>query len=246
MNDLFRIIKSVAEIPSFTGHERLLFPFVKNFLNEHIPGHEIVFEDDFFGMIVEIPGNANRQPLALSAHLDKIDHWGVLIPELVKLTPRETKRKLFGAMDDAVGVGVVLWLARWSQTHDTPPLYLFLSCREEQGMVGAARIAIDFQETGRRIPEKILNIDTCPILKKKAGTIVYSRPNYDLSELIQRFKPVVTTEGINDITVYRREFPDTLTIAVEPAIRDMHTVNESVHKCDVEKSIEILKFLLTN
>jgi putative aminopeptidase FrvX len=245
MNNLFNTILRVAAIPSFTYHEHMIFQFVKNFLTEHAPDHQIVYEHPDGGLVIEIPGNRELPPVALAAHLDKIDHWGVLVPELVNLSPKETKRKLFGSMDDAVGVGIVLWLAKWLQTENTPPVYLLLSCQEERGMYGAAKIAVHFQNSGLRVPEKVFNIDTCPLFGKKSGVAIYGT-GYDLDDVIRRFEPILVTEGINDVVMYRRELEGTMTIAVEPAIRNMHTVNESVHKCDIEKVVEILKFLLTS
>lgn len=243
MNDLFSTIMRAAEIPSFTFHEHLIFRFVKNFLNEHAPDHQIVYEHPDGGLVVEIPGNRNLPPLALAAHLDKIDHWDAATPELMNLCPHETPDKLAGSMDDAVGVGIVLWLTKWLQTENTPPVYLLLSCQEERGMYGAAAIAVNFQNTGRRLPTKVFNIDVCPLFGDESGVAIYSS-GYDLDDVIQRFDPILVTEGINDVVIYRRELDGAMTIAVEPAISHMHTDNESVHKCDIEKVVEILKYLL--
>jgi putative aminopeptidase FrvX len=249
MEDLFKIIGDVAAKPSFSGSEWILHPYIKNFLNEHVPEHEIVSHEFNHNLVVAIPGNRNAAPVAICAHLDKIDHWGVLVPEMIAINrPEDDGERIHGSLDDAVGVGICLWLARWLQTENTPPLYLLFSRMEENGMVGATEIALSFDQRNLTPPTLIVNVDICPFFGDDSGVAVYSHeavPYQLVDELVTKFSPILLTEGLNDFVVYRAMFPGATTIAVEPAVANMHTVRESCYKRDIEKVVELLKFILT-
>jgi len=68
------LIASCAQVPSFTTFEERLHPtilaFVAGFKKARVyvvPGNNLV---------VHIPGDETRTPIALAAHLDKINHFG--------------------------------------------------------------------------------------------------------------------------------------------------------------------------
>ncbi len=67
-------ITRVAEIPSFTTYEERLIPYIEEALSD-IPGAELALVADN-NVIVKVPGNTQKPNIALSAHLDKINHFG--------------------------------------------------------------------------------------------------------------------------------------------------------------------------
>lgn len=72
MKNLIEIITDVSCISSYTNHEELLHPYIENFLNEFVPNHTITKING--GLVIEVPGSLADEPIALSAHLDKINH----------------------------------------------------------------------------------------------------------------------------------------------------------------------------
>ena len=135
------LICQVAQVPSFSSFEDCLHPLVHRIV-EGIPG-AVVETVPEHNLLVSLPG-AGGQPVALTAHLDKIDHVGPRIDEFhssetgLPLLPVEVRDgKLIGAMDDSAGVGLCLALAELSATSRFPPLWLLLS--EMYPLAGAGR-----------------------------------------------------------------------------------------------------------
>ncbi|MFN9200318.1 MAG: hypothetical protein ACK5WR_19765 [Planctomycetaceae bacterium] len=189
MSSVMDLIRQVAEIPSFSSLEDRLHPWIYLQLAslpgvtvERIPEHNL---------LISVPGDSRLAPIALAAHLDKIDHWGTS-PE--RLPWRQEPDRLVGQMDDAVGVGICLALARWGAgAVGLPPLFVLLSEMEESyGLThhperlvaggtgrqcgqGAVRLSRHLKETGR-MPGLVVTIDTTPLFQGKPGVALYAAP----------------------------------------------------------------------
>jgi hypothetical protein len=188
MTDLLDLIISVAEIPSFSSFEERIFPLIDAVVkdnrlckSEKIEGNNI---------IIEVPGNREFSPVAITSHLDKINHFGPDSLNLLKAS--QTNEKIIGQLDDAAGIGICLFLLQKSKECNFPPLYFLFSEMEESfglrmhphllknsgnGLyprIGAERIANHLIKSGR-IPSIVLTIDTTPLFKGSHGIALYSK-----------------------------------------------------------------------
>ena len=215
-NELTKLIMDIAKVPSFTTYEFRLHPFIQKFC-ESI-GAKPVFVDDG-NIMVETRGTGELS-VALSAHLDKNDYWsyeGEEQPRKIPVTSDENedgKLRLRGLLDDAVGVGVCLYLLKLSAHRQFPPLKILLSECEESfswrrltpdkryndgkckngetfsnGM-GARRLSKHLIEQ-EKIPAAVVVVDVTPLFDGEPGIALYSQPweRYDGSptpELKQR------------------------------------------------------------
>lgn len=179
-------IAEVARIPSFSSYEERLHPYIKSIFDA-IPG---VIRVNVTGnnLIFKIPGKG-RQTIALAAHLDKIDHYGSEVPD--KLPVTVNSEFIEGAMDDSMGVGVLLTLAQYAKENDFPDLLFFFSEMEEskglkdhperlknagkgyESGMGAKQIARRCVER-KCIPGQVITIDTTPLFKGEAGIALYA------------------------------------------------------------------------
>ena len=199
-NELTKLIMDIAKVPSFTTYEFRLHPFIKKFC-ESI-GAKPVFVDDG-NIMVETRGTGELS-VALSAHLDKNDYWSwegeeqpIGIP--ITMEDKDGKLRLRGLLDDAVGVGVCLYLLKLSAHRKFPPLKILLSECEESfflrclktdklhnngvnksgeefynGM-GARRLSKHLIEQ-EKIPAAVVVVDVTPKFEGEPGIALYSRP----------------------------------------------------------------------
>jgi hypothetical protein len=189
MSRVVDLIQQVAEIPSFSSLEDRLHPWVylqmaklPGVTIERVPEHNL---------LISVPGDPRLAPIALAAHLDKIDHWGTS-PE--RLPCQQQSDRLVGQLDDAVGVGICLGLAQWGAgAVGLPPLLILLSEMEESyGLThhperlvaggsgrqcgqGAVRLSRHLKETGRT-PGLVVTIDTTPLFQGEPGVALYAAP----------------------------------------------------------------------
>lgn len=183
------LIRQAAEIPSFSSLEDRLHPWIYLRL-ANLPGVTIERIPEH-NLLVSVPGDPRLTPVALAAHLDKIDHWGTS-PD--RLPWNEEADRVVGQLDDAVGVGICLALARWASGESgLPPLLILLSEMEESyglkhhperlvaggaGRVcgqGAMRLSRHLKETGR-LPGVVATIDTTPLFQGEPGVALYAAP----------------------------------------------------------------------
>lgn len=181
------IIRKCAEVPSFSSFEERIHPLIFQLAGEIENAHvETVHERN---ILIKIPGKKKTAPVALSAHLDKINHFGENPPE--QLPFRETGEYIEGQLDDTVGLGLCLRMMQLAKERDFPPLYLFLSEMEEsfglrfhphllrnggkevQHGMGAEHIS-DRVRNHLEIPSLIITVDTTPLFKGKPGIALYS------------------------------------------------------------------------
>lgn len=195
MENLFRHIFNTAKIPSFSTYEERLHPYVAAVFSTLSNVEEIEVKGK--NMIYRIGNNKTRPPIALSAHLDKINHYGKEHP--VHLPVKETEYYLEGAMDDCAGVGVLLALAEMWNEESWPDLFFFFSEMEEsKGLkehpdllrnngkgyhhgMGAKRIAKRCLKLNN-FPAEIITIDTTPLFNGDSGVALYAN-HWELNDL---------------------------------------------------------------
>lgn len=187
MQTLLKIIQEISIVPSFSSYEDRIHELLFRLL-EPVPGCEISMVPDH-NVVVRVPGNGDGPLVALSAHLDKINHFGQEYPE--NLPFRHEEDRLTGQLDDSVGLGLCIRLAQLASSHRFPPLLLLFSEMEEsfglknhphllknegEGLthgMGAVRIARYLRQSGI-IPEAVITLDTTPLFKGKPGAALYS------------------------------------------------------------------------
>ena len=187
MNDLISLIRKIASVPSFSSYEDRMHPCILKLMEpvegvvlHRVPDNNLVFI---------VPGDNQRRPVALSAHLDKINHFGESWPE--ELPFRESDGKITGQLDNAVGLAVCIALAHVSKARSFPPLMLLFSEMEEsfglkqhphllknhgKGLhhgLGAERIS-RFLMSENMLPSAVITIDTTPLFKGRPGVALYS------------------------------------------------------------------------
>jgi hypothetical protein len=186
-NPTFEIIAHVAEVPSFTTYEERLMPLIEQ-IASGVPGADCmrVAENN---MVVKVPGNPAKPTIAITAHLDKINHFGIdwadNLPVII------TPEKIIGQMDDSVGVGLCLSILQQSTHNDFPPILLLFSEMEEgnglkyhpdwlrgggEGVhsgLGAERIS-EYLLQNNLVPDQVITIDTTPLFKGEPGLAIYT------------------------------------------------------------------------
>jgi hypothetical protein len=187
MDTLISLIRDLAEVPSFSSYEERMHDLVKR-LMATVPGAECRHVPDN-NLVFLVPGDESRAPVALSAHLDKINHFGSSPPE--KLPFEMDEERLTGQMDNAVGLALCISLARASTGQAFPPLMLLFSEMEEsfglkhhphllknagEGLhhgMGAERIA-RYLLAEQLLPSSVITLDTTPLFKGEPGAALYS------------------------------------------------------------------------
>lgn len=188
-------IKQVAKCPSFSSFEERLHNYIYDVFNGLTASEEISVTGN--NLIFRIGNDSNKPTIALAAHIDKINHYGANYP--AELPVSVADQYIEGAMDDSIGVGLLLSIAEASVNQDGPNLLFFLSEMEEskglkehpellknggkgyeQGM-GARRIARACLKT-QNVPNLVITLDTTPLFKGKSGIALYSN-HWELTEL---------------------------------------------------------------
>lgn len=187
-------ISEIAQVPSFSSYEERLHPYVNGVFSNisnadpiSVPGNNIIYH---------IPGS-NEKTIALAAHFDKINHYGSNYPS--KLPVKTTLEYIEGAMDNSVGMGVLLTVAELTEHMELPDLLFFFSEMEEsKGLkehpellknggngynsgMGAKQIAKTCLEHNL-VPDEIITVDTTPLFKGKPGIALYSK-HWELNKL---------------------------------------------------------------
>jgi hypothetical protein len=181
------IITRVAEIPSFTTFEERLIPFIEQIASSVLGAESTrVVENN---LVVKVPGNPAKPTIALTAHLDKINHFGKDWKDLLPVSV--TADKIVGQLDDSVGVGLCLSIMQQSPRGDFPPmLFLFSEMEEGSGLkyhpewlrgggegvhsgLGAERIS-EYLLLNNLVPDQVITIDTTPLFKGEPGLAIYT------------------------------------------------------------------------
>ncbi len=255
------LILKVGAVPSFSHSEDRLHPLIRELISE-IPGSEIIPVANH-NLVITIPGERGCPVIALTAHLDKNDHYHTgdqCLDSFVR------GNKIVGPMDDSAGLGICIAIARASTVFRFPPLMLLFSEQEECGGAGAYRIS-EYILNQRQQPSEVITIDTSPIFLGKPGLAIYSemseprgggltgssplkiRTDQVVSAFMNIAPTLVPSNNYNDYVVYRaalnlsRRNP-VPSIALEPSIYPYHKKNEEVFIADILSLEAILqKFL---
>ncbi|MCX7835645.1 MAG: hypothetical protein N2450_06195 [bacterium] len=185
----------VAEIPSFSSFEERLHPLIFRANKQIQASIKIIHTRN---LLLTIPATAKGRPIALTAHLDKINHFGKDIKR--KLKVQLSEQKLCGLLDDAVGVGILLYIGSIAHSFPHPPLYLLFSEMEES--TGLKKTPHLLRNHGKRLkhgigaqklsayliknqlfPQLFITIDTTPLFRGKPGIALYSR-HWELNSIV--------------------------------------------------------------
>ena len=185
--EIINIIREVAQIPSFSSYEERIHPYIFQFIKDNNIDCELHQLDN--SLVIEINKKQANTPIAFTAHLDKINHFD---EELETLNFAIDGEQLVGQLDNAVGVGICLYLLKNSTKFNLPhSLFLFSEMEESFGMrfhphklknkgeglesqIGAKRISAFLIEK-QIIPSIFITIDTTPLFKGKPGVALYSK-----------------------------------------------------------------------
>ncbi len=187
MNTLVSLMREIAAVPSFSSYEEPVHDVIHKAMKsvEGAEWHNVPDNN----LVISIPGDENRKMVALTAHLDKINHFGSSAPE--ELPFHQDKERITGQLDNAVGLGLCIAIARISFRHNFPPLLLLFSEMEEsfglknhphllknngEGLhngMGAERIS-RYLIRENMIPSTVITLDTTPLFKGKPGVALYS------------------------------------------------------------------------
>ena len=180
------LIRDTAQIPSFSSYEEIIHPYILS-VAEAIPGCEVTVVDER-NLVLFVPGKGDGR-VALSAHLDKINHFGEDAPE--KLPFVQGEDYVQGQMDNTVGIGIILALLEQAPNREWPDLLILLSEMEEgmglrehpelmrdgaKGLyhgMGAERLSQHLIDEDL-IPDIVVTVDTTPLFKGKPGCALYS------------------------------------------------------------------------
>ncbi|HKJ30391.1 MAG TPA: M28 family peptidase [Balneolales bacterium] len=220
-------IKNCAGIPSFSSYEERLHPYILE-QAERVDG-VTVEKIPKNNLLVKIPGKSKGKPVALTAHLDKINHYGKDYPQ--KLPVNEKDGYLEGLLDDSVGVGILLSLMEQSAQRNFPTIYLLFSEMEEsygiqhhpellkddgKGLfhsMGAENLSRYIMEQNIK-PGVIITVDASPLFKGKKGVALYSR-HWEINEE----KPSLALEQATNDVIKQ------LT-SIEPGFRMSNNTND--------------------
>jgi putative aminopeptidase FrvX len=233
-NKIIEIISDVAKIPSFTGQEEILHPYISNFIEEN--KIDCAINKHYNNLIIEVNKDDKVKPIAFAAHLDKINH----LDGNVELLPFEIEKDFIkGQLDDSVGVGICLYLLMKSKELNLPySLFLFSEMEEGIGLrkfqllnkddlielkpqIGAERIS-EFLIANSFIPSLIITIDTTPLFGGDSGIALYSRfwertgtsPSQELIKLTETIEnkiksihpDIKLSNNVNDYITFGRVF----------------------------------------
>lgn len=187
MINLEELIFQIAKIPSFTTFEDRLWMCIEQCTAKLPVTVKRISENN---CVISWSGNRpDLRPVALTAHLDKINHFEVA--EIGDLAIAQEDDELVGQLDDAVGVAICLYvLVKSIQTPDCPPILVLLSEMEEKGSYrhkkllknggggielspGSYRIA-DHLIDNTIIPDAVITVDTSAVFRKTGGVAVYT------------------------------------------------------------------------
>lgn len=187
-------ILEVAQIPSFSSYEERIHPFLQAVANVCGASFKIV---NTRNVVLTIEGTKEGAPIALAAHLDKINHFNKHTTDRIPVSKNETK--LIGLLDDATGVGLLLYVMSIASTFPHPPLLLLFSEMEES--TGLKKTPQLMRNNGKRlrpgigavklsqylykmnvIPQLFITIDTTPLFHGEPGIALYSR-HWELNQI---------------------------------------------------------------
>lgn len=229
MLELFEIIRQIAMIPGLSGNEEGVRRFIKSWVQREVPGLPI--EEDATGNIF-----CGKGALKLCAHMDKKND-----PHFT-----ENEHEIIGKLDDAVGVGIILYLLKEFKRG----FKALFTVGEEVGHYGAREIV-----TAKKFmaQSKVIVIDTSPFGESFKGPLIYQKVGAQIMDplLIRLLEQIASEENIpvqyadaksNDAIEFAAVgIP---TVALEPHLENYHTSKERIAKADVIATYWILAQLI--
>lgn len=187
VRNVIDVVANLSKIPSFTTYEDRLLPLIEQYTSKLPFTTTRITENN---LVISWPGNLpNLRPVALTAHLDKINHFGT--PDIDTLPVAFEDDEIVGQLDDAVGVAICLHvLSECNHIRNCPPIMILLSEMEEKGSYwetdllrnngegidlspGAGRIA-DYLISQSMLPEAVITIDTSAVFRRTGGVALYT------------------------------------------------------------------------
>lgn len=187
------LIQACAKVPCFSTYEDRIHPLIQSLVNQcpqatliPVPRHNL---------LIQVKGRPGVPPVALSAHLDKIDHFseeGTPEHPPLELPVHVDDQEITGQMDDTIGLGMALSLMFQSEKEQFPTLYLLFSEMEEsfglkrhperlvdrgQGLysgIGAERLSA-YVKAHLPLPSRVITIDTTPLFRGERGIALYTK-----------------------------------------------------------------------
>ncbi|MBN1515055.1 hypothetical protein JXA32_00645 [Candidatus Sumerlaeota bacterium] len=207
-DDLIGLICRLAAVPSFTTYEDRIHPLVREIAAmQPLAEMQRIPENN---LLIRMPGRPELRPVALAAHLDKINHFCADREEPVYIG-RDADR-LTGVLDDSMGVGICLSLLLKAAPESWPPLYLLLSeCEEGTGLrehphllrdggegwhhgIGAERLS-QYLRAQDAAPALTITVDVTPKFQGKLGLAIYTN-HWELNEVEPSEELVRRTEEV--------------------------------------------------
>lgn len=215
---LVGLVLSCAKIPSFSTYEERLHPFIIDYLSEKKGVKLKKLKDN--NIVVFCEGKTGAKPVVITSHLDKINHYGEVFPE--ELEASLIEGEIHGQMDNAVGVGMCLYLIDLALKNEYPPLiFLFSEMEESSGLknhphllknngkdvspqIGAWRLS-EFLASEGIEPACFITIDTTPVFKGEPGVALYTeywerkqiKPEADLTDKLDKIRSFVLSVDEN-------------------------------------------------
>lgn len=198
-------ITEIAQIPSFSTYEERLHPYIRQVFND-ISACEIDVKGN--NLVYKVGSRTDAPTIALTAHLDKINHYGTDYPDLLPVDI--TDNQIVGAMDDSAGLGMVVTMAEMAESRQWPNmLFSFSEMEERKGLdehpqllknngngytngMGARRIAQQCL-TLDEVPDQVITLDTTPLFKGEKGIALYAN-HWELNELTASQELIEKTE----------------------------------------------------
>jgi len=203
------LIEMTAKVPSFSSYEEVLHPHIID-IASNSKGCSVYVESER-NLALYIPGKSPGL-VALTAHLDKINHFG--IPHLDELPFERNDVFLKGQLDNTAGIGVVMSLLEMAPQKDWPGIVVLLSEMEEstglknhpewmrnnaEGLyhgMGAERLS-HFLHKKQWRPDAVITVDTTPLFKGESGCAVYSK-HWEFTETTPSVAEIKATQALVD------------------------------------------------
>ena len=202
------LVEVCAKVPSFSSYEERLHSLVETFVAE-TGGLSLAHIADN-NLLIRFLNHESAPRVALTAHLDKINHFGLDFP--AELPFRRKDGQLIGQLDNTAGLGVCLHMLEIGVNNSYAPFSVLFSEMEEgkgkrehpewlknngEGYkhgLGAERISAWLIENDQ-VPGQVLTIDTTPLFKGESGMAVYSN-FWELTEAESTPNLITATEAI--------------------------------------------------
>ena len=181
------LVVNSAKVPSFSTYEERLHPYIVDKLNAYKNVNLVKIKDN--NLLLEVGGREGVKPVAITSHLDKINHYGEQYPGELDVVVEDGQIK--GQMDDAAGIGICLQMIELAQKRAYPPLVILFSEMEESTglrehphllkndgkdvgpQIGAHRLSQYIDAEGIE-PAAFITIDTTPVFKGDSGVALYT------------------------------------------------------------------------